>query len=162
MDGTLSIQGDLVTLGKLAVKIEKWFPGALATEVRAAGWGGWTVDSMAALLERLHPWQLLLVSFVARAGGRRVDPEVRDKFSLGDSGLRGQTGPISKHIMNMKAEGVIPDDATYVLKIDRTTKVRTFITPDKLMPILRAALSRPSVEQALDSARVSQKLDERE
>lgn len=161
MEGTLSVKGDLAVLGKLAAMIDEWFPGAVATEVRTAAWGGWTIKTVVALLERLHPWQLLLVSFVARAGGRRSDREVRDMFAIGESGLRGQTGPISKHIRSMKAAGMLPDDASYLLKVDRTTNTATFVTPDELVPIVQAALARDSIEKALEEARESQQLDER-
>jgi hypothetical protein len=162
MVGTLSIQGDLVVLSELAVKIEEWFPGMAATDVRPDSSGGWTIDSMTTLLERLHPWQLLLVSFVALAGGRRSDPEVREKFAIGGSGLRGQTGAISKHIEAMKTAGAVPGDANYVLKVDRTAHVPVFVTPKALVPLVQAALAQPTIEKALVEARKTQRLDERE
>jgi hypothetical protein len=161
MNGTLSIHGDLTVLSDLALKIEEWFPGALETAVESDAWGGWTVDRMTVLLDRLHPWQLLLVSFVARSGGRRSDPEVREKFAIGDSGLRGQTGAISKHIETMKKAGLIPDDASHLVKVDRTGSVPAFAIPGELMPIVEATLGQPQVEKALDDARRSQGLDER-
>lgn len=163
MEGTLSIQGDLALLGKLAVKVDEWFPGALSTEVRPDEWGGWTIETMTVLVERLHPWQLLLVSYVARANGRRSDPEVRAKFAIRDSGLRGQTGAISKHIDGLKATGKIPDDASYLLKVDRSAHVATFVMPAELVPIVQAALARPSIEAALEAARrPPEGLDERD
>jgi hypothetical protein len=163
MNGTLSIQGDLVLLGKLAVKIDEWFPSALATEVRPDEWGGWTIETMEVLLERLHPWQLLLVSYVAQSNGRRNDPEVRDKFAIGASGLRGQTGAISKHIYGMKAAGKIADNASYLLKVDRSAHMATFVMPAGLVPIVQAALTRPSIELALNAARrLPEGLDKRD
>lgn len=161
MNGTLSIQGDLAILSELALKIEDWFPGALATSVDSDAWGGWTVDRMALLLGRVHPWQLLLVSFVARAEGRRMDPEVRALFAIGDSGLKGQTGAISKHIEAMKKSGLLPDDASHVLKVDRSSAAPMFVIPADLMPIVEAALERPQTQRALRDARRTQNLDER-
>lgn len=162
MNGTLSIQGDLSTLGKLATQIEEWFPGAVTTEVTADGWGGWTPDTMEVLLRRVHPWQLLLVSFVARGGGRRIDSDVRERFALGASGLRGQTGAISKHIEAMKKAGTVPEDASHVIRVDRSTHVATFEIPADLLPIVEATLTQPAVEAALSEARESQQLDERD
>ncbi|NEN04722.1 hypothetical protein G3T36_02455 [Diaminobutyricibacter tongyongensis] len=161
MDGTLSIHGDLAVLSGLAEKINAWVADAVATEVEPDAWGGWTIDTMIVLLERLHPWQLLLTSFMARGNGQRSDNEVREKFAIGDSGLRGQTGPISKHILKMKAAGIIPGDASYLVRVDRTTQPAMFVTPADLVPIVQVALSRPAIERALDEARKSQGLDER-
>jgi len=161
MKGTLSIEGDLTTLSELAAKINEWYPERLKTLVRPEGWGGWTVDAMSKLLERVHPWQLLLLSFMARAGGRRSDPEVRSKFAIGDS-LRGQTGAISKHIKRMKTSGSIPDDASPVLAVDRASHTALFVMPEGLVPIVQSALALPAIELALENARKSQGLDERE
>lgn len=161
MNGTLSIHGDLAVLSELALKIEEWFPGALEAAVESESWGGWTVDRMTILLERLHQWQLLLVSFVANAGGRRSDPEVRQKFSIGDNGLRGQTGAISKHIEAMKKSGLLPEDASYVLKVDRSSTSAVFMIPAELMPIVVTTLESPPVQRMLDDAREAN-FDERE
>ncbi|WP_442574883.1 hypothetical protein ACSBPH_13770 [Microbacterium sp. F51-2R] len=162
MNGTLSIQGDLALLSELALKIEAWFPDALETSVESDSWGGWTVDRMALLLGRVHPWQLLLVSFVARGDGLRRDPEVRALFSIGDSGLKGQTGAISKHIEAMKKTGLLPDDASHVLRVDRSGAAPMFVIPGELMPIVESALELPQIERALEEARRSQDLEERE
>jgi hypothetical protein len=153
MEGTLSIRGNLATLGKLTAMIEDWSDGLVETELATDIWGGWTPDNMASLLERLHPWQLLLVSFVARAGGRRGDPEVRAKFEIEGSGLRGQTGAISKHIASMKAAGTIPQEASHLLKVDRPGHAATFVIPEELLPIVLVALARPGIEKALEQAR---------
>ena len=162
MRGTLSIEGDLATLSELAAKINEWHPEGLMTSVRPEGWGGWTVDAMSKLLERIHPWQLLLLSYMASAGGRRSDPEVRSKFAIGDSGLRGQTGAISKHIKRMKISGNIPDDASHVLTVDRSSHNAMFVMPDHLVPIVQSALALPGIQIALENARKSEGLDERE
>lgn len=161
MNGTLSIHGNLAVLSELAEKINAWVSDAVSTQIEPDAWGGWTIDTMTVLLERLHPWQLLLTSFMAQGNGQRSDSEVREKFAIGDSGLRGQTGPISKHILKMKTAGIIPDDASYLVRVDRTTQTASFVTPNELVPIVRAALSRPAMERTLDEARKSQGLDER-
>lgn len=162
MKGTLIIEGELATLGELAVRINAQYPGGLTTSVRPDERGGWTVDAMSKLLERIHPWQLLLLSYVALAGGRRSDPEVRSKFTIGESGLRGQTGAISKHIKRLKSFGSIPDDASHVLAVDRSAHIALFVMPDELVPIVQSALALPAIELALDNARRSEGLDERE
>ena len=40
MNGMLTIEGDLTLLGKLAIKIDEWFPAAFAKELNAESWGG--------------------------------------------------------------------------------------------------------------------------
>jgi hypothetical protein len=161
MNGTLTIEGDLTLLGKLAIQIDEWFPGAFAVEVEADAWGGWRIDTLASLLERLHPWQLLLVSYVSLAGGRRSDDEVRAKFAI-NGGLKGQTGPISKHIKSMKAAGKIPGDAVRLLTVHRTGINPTFVIPSELVPLVHSTLARPGIEKLLAEARASQGLDERD
>lgn len=162
MDGTLSIQGDLNVLSQLAVKIDEWFPGALEASVQSNSWGGWTVDRMALLLERVHPWQLLLVSFLARGGGRQPDVEVRRRFTIEGSGLKGQTGAISKHIVGMKKSGLLPEDASWVVQVDRSGATPVFVTPAELVPIVQSTLELPQVQRALDGARLKMNLNERE
>jgi len=98
---------------------------------------------------------------MALGNGRRGDSEVRERFALGDSGLRGQTGAISRHIAKMVTDGMIPGDASHLVKVDRTSLVATFVTPEELVPVLQAALARPGLEKALEEARRTQELDER-
>lgn len=152
MNGTLSITADLALLSKLALQIEQWHPGTASLDIRPEKYLSWDVEGMATLLKRLHPWQLLLMSFVASDNGRRSDPEVRAKFAIDDSGLRGQTGPISKHVKAMHAEGLI-EAADWVLVVDRTSRTPMFVMPEGLVPIALAALERPDVQQALENAR---------
>ncbi len=71
MNGTLTISGDLTVLGKLAVKIDEWFPKAFATEVGVPEFAGWTVESMTVLLRRLQKKQFDLINFVSSANGYR-------------------------------------------------------------------------------------------
>lgn len=161
MNGTLSIHGELTILSDLAKKIDEWFPGALRSESQPDSWGGWTTGSMTVLLERVHPWQLLLLSFMAQGEGRRSDSEVRQRFALGESGLRGQTGAITKHIAKMVTEGIIPEDASPLVRVDRASQTSTFVMPQELVPVLLAALEQPSVRKAVQEARETQELDER-
>lgn len=160
MNGTLSITADLALLSKLALQIEEWHPNAATLEVRPEQYRSWTVEAIATLLKRLHPWQLLLMSFVALADGRRSDPEVREKFAIDESGLRGQTGPISKHVKAMRNEGLIAD-ADWVLVVDRSARTAMFVMPEGLVPIVQTAIERPDVSRVLDAARAKY-FDERE
>jgi hypothetical protein len=160
MQGTLSVTGDLALLSELALQIERWHPAAVTIDLGSAQYLSWDVEAMATLLKRLHPYQLLLMSFVARADGRRSDPEVREKFAIGDSGLRGQTGPISKHVKAMRDEGLLAA-ADWVLAVDRSARTAIFVMPDELVPIVKGAIERPEVSRALDSARLEY-FDERE
>jgi hypothetical protein len=141
MEGTLTIRGDLTLLGRLALKIDEWFPGALATEVGVLEWGGWSVETMAMLVDRLHPVQRKLIGFVADADGQRTDDEVRAEFA-GDHGLKGLTGPLSRHIERMQTAGVIPTGASFVVMVDRTPRIPVFRMPEQLVPVVKAALRR--------------------
>lgn len=152
MNGTLSINGELNLLGELAVKIDEWYAGRLETAVESDSWGGWSVERMTVLLARLHPWQLRLVNFVAAAGGQRSDSEVRARFALGDSGLRGQTGAISKHVKSMEKAGIVPAGASHVLKVDRNGPTPNFIIPNDLVPIVLDTLAQPQIQNALKDA----------
>jgi hypothetical protein len=160
VNGTLSVTADLALLSKLALQIESWHPDTITMEVSTEKYLSWDVEAVATLLKRLHPYQLLLMSFVTLADGRRSDPEVREKFAIGDNGLRGQTGPISKHVKAMRNEGLVPA-ADWVLTVDRSAHVAVFVMPDGLVPIVKAAIKRPDVSRALDAAR-SEYFDERE
>jgi len=160
MDGTLSITADLKVLSALALQIEKWHPEMVKLDLSFATYLSWDVEAMATLLKRLHPYQLLLMSFVAIADGRRSDPEVRGKFAIGESGLRGQTGPISKHVKAMRDEGLI-SAADWVLVVNRSIRPAEFVMPEDLVPIVKAAIERPDVSRALDAAR-SDFFDERD
>jgi len=162
MNGALTIHGDLETLSKLAGKIHDWYPKSVVTNLEADDWGGWSVDSVATLLERLHQWQLLLVHFVATTDGRRSDAEVRGRFALEGSGLRGQTGAISKHIESMKAAGIVGPEASHLLKVDRTGNTAVFVIPEELLPTVLSAFKRPAIAQALRDARSEHGFDAEE
>jgi len=161
MRGTLSISGELSDLARIAKRLESWLPKGVETEVRPHGWGGWTVDSMAQLLERVHPFQLLLLNYISEADGVRPDADVRRNFTLGDSGLRGQTGAISKHIVKMTKSGIVPADASYVLKVDRQTSAVRFVMPDELVSIVQSALALPHIAKRVEDARESENWTEK-
>jgi len=145
MNGTLTIEGDLTLLGKLAVKIDEWFPGAFAAEVGTPAWGEWDVETMAVLLRRLGRKQLELIQFVSSGGGYQSDEAVRSRLSNDDGGMKGLTGPISKHINAMIAAGDLAEKASPVVKTESNPDNRNlpggFRMPADLLPVVRAALA---------------------
>lgn len=143
MNATLIISGELTLLGKLAVKIDEWFPGAFATTVDVPSFEGWDVEAMTILLRRLQTKQLELLQFVSDGDGYRTDDEVRANFANADGGMKGLTGPISKHIKSMVEAGTIAAGASYVVRTEANPSNRNapggFRTPSGLLPVLRAA-----------------------
>ena len=144
MNATLTITGDLTLLGKLAVQIDEWFPTAFATSVEVPSFEGWDVETMTILLRRLQAKQRDLLQFVSENGGYRTDAEVRAKFGNSAGGMKGLTGPISKHIKSMTEAGLLAVDASYVVRTEADPANRNapggFRTPLGLVPVLRAAL----------------------
>lgn len=145
MNATLTITGDLTLLGKLALKIDEWFPSAFASTVEVPSFDGWDVETMTILLRRLQTKQLELLNFVSENGGYRSDDEVRAKFGNAEGGMKGLTGPISKHIKSMTETGLLPAGASYVVRTEANPTNRNapggFRTPHGLVPVLRAAFS---------------------
>lgn len=144
MNGKLTIEGDLATLGRLALKINEWFPNELKTHVSVPSWGGWNVEAMTVLLRRLAPKQLQLLDFVSAGDGYQSDEAVRRQFGNETGGMKGLTGPISKHIKAMAATGDITESAVPVVKTEPNPGNRSqaggFRIPGELVPIVRAAL----------------------
>ena len=117
---------------------------AFATSVEVPSFEGWDVETMTILLRRLQAKQRDLLEFVSENGGYRTDAEVRAKFGNAASGMKGLTGPISKHIKSMTETGLLPADASYVVRTEADPTNRNvpggFRTPLGLVPVLRAAL----------------------
>lgn len=145
MNATLTITGDLAALGRLAQQIDEWVPGAFSTAVETPAFEGWDVEKMTMLLRRLQPKQLDLLSFLTEGGGYRGDEEVRGKFANAGGGMKGLTGPISKHIKAMTEAGLLPNDASYVVRTESHPANRNapggFRTPIGLVPVIRAAIA---------------------
>lgn len=144
MNGTLTISGDLALLGKLALKIDDWFPNAFATAVNVPAFGQWDVETMTILLRRLAKKQLDLIDFVSSNDGYRSDDEVRAQFGNDGGGMKGLTGPISKHIKAMVASGMLQADPSFVVKTEPNPVNRNlaggFLMPRQLVPVVRAAI----------------------
>ena len=141
MIGTLTITGPLADLAKVAQFAEK-LAGVSAT-VDLPEYGGWSVGAMASLLRRLAPNQRDLIDMLIVGNGAVTGDQLRAAF--GDD-LRGLTGPISRHIGAMVAEGMIAEDAVPIAVAERDARDRanqrtSFIrTPTQLVDILRAAV----------------------
>jgi hypothetical protein len=144
MEASLTITGDLTLLGKLAVRIDEWFPTAFSTEIAVPAYGGWTVERMSSLVRRLNEKQIELLAFVSENDGYRTDEEVRARFANGEGSMQGLTGPITRHKYAMVKEGLIDDSAIDLVKTERNPRNRNlaggFRMAQELVPVVKAAL----------------------
>jgi hypothetical protein len=140
LNGTLTITGDITALARVAE-----FAASLDLPMssESPGFGGWTVESATILIRRLAPKQFELIDRLVRADGACDGAHLRDAF--GDD-LRGLTGPISKHIKSLKAEGLVPEEAVPVAIAeadphDRVNRRTSWIRmPQGLVPIIALAI----------------------
>lgn len=144
MNGTISITGNLVQLGELAIKIDDWFPKTFTSEISVPEFEGWNVETMTVLLRRLQKRQLDLIDFVSSARGYRSDSEVRTQFGNDEGGMKGLTGPISRHINALVDSGVLTQPVSFVVRTESSPDNRNapggFRMPQGLIAIVRAAL----------------------
>jgi len=111
LTGSLTIDGPLDQLADLAHEISRKFPGGFTVSVEADGIevAGYTVDRAKALLRRLASRQRDAIEVVVECGGRAEGDVLRARFANEQGQIRGLTGPISKHVKRLIAEGVLPE-----------------------------------------------------
>lgn len=143
MNATLTITGNLDDLAAAATMLSDHF-ARLNTTVEPAEFGGWSVEAMRTLLRRLAPKQLALVQLVSTRGGYTADDEVRAQLGNESGGMKGLTGPISKHINALIDAGIVSPEASFVVKTERDPENRSsaagFVMPPALAPVVIAAL----------------------
>lgn len=143
MIATLTITGNLDELTEAAAMLNGHF-AHVHTSVEPAEFGGWSVEAMRTLLRRLAPKQLALVQLVSTRGGYTADEDVRAQLGNESGGMKGLTGPISKHIRALVDAGTVSPDASFVVKTERDPENRSsaagFVMPPALAPIVIAAL----------------------
>src|SRR3954469_13741767 len=101
MLATLTVQGPLDALARIAVLIQQQFAEGVRSDVQPLEVDGWSVERAALLLARLATKQRTVLELVVRGDGHVDDETLRAHFANGNGQVRGLTGPISKHVKNM-------------------------------------------------------------
>ena len=148
LTGSLTIDGPLDQLADLAHEISRKFPGGFTVSVEADALevAGYTVDRARTLLRRLAARQREAIETVVEHGGRAEGDVLRAQFANEQGQIRGLTGPISKHVKRLIAEGVLPEGTEAPTKTEYDPDNASFqragaIEMDaELVPIFREAL----------------------
>lgn len=148
MHGTLTIEGSLDELAEIAKRITAQYPEGIAASVEPLEVDGWTVERARALLARLAPRQHTTIELVVDNGGYVSSDRLRRALADSREQLRGLTGPISKHVNRLSANGVLPAGTAPPTTTDYDTenpsfqRARGIQMNERLVPVFRAALNR--------------------
>ena len=150
IQGTLTISGDIDRIGEAANLLVATFPDGLEVTVDIGDleWCGYTVDRALALLRRLAKRQRMALSVVVEHDGFAKSAVLREVLGNDRGQIRGLTGPISKHVLNLIGEGVLPagtkPPTTTAYDPDSASYQRAggIAMAPELVPIFRAALQR--------------------
>lgn len=111
MNGTLSIEGPLDLLGTIAHELNERFPDGLdALVAPSTGTAGWTVETARILFTGLAAKQREAIRLIVSLNGFADGQALRQAFANDNGQIRGLTGPISKRVKKLIAEGVLPPD----------------------------------------------------
>jgi len=146
MNGTLTVEGSLTDLADAAGVLAAHF-AQLKVRVSALTVGGYSVEGAKAVLHKLASPQRTVIELLVANGGHVSVHDVR--VALGRQSadtLRGLTGPISKHVNRLIAQGVLPAGTLppTVTKYDNTAgtqRAQRFWMESELVPVFEAALS---------------------
>jgi len=126
MIGTLVLTGELNVLAEVAHRLQAEYPAGLHVEVTSMEHKGYTVERAKTLLARLAPKQHAALKLLVDAGGQVGQEELRASFGNENGQIKGLTGPISKHVKNLIAEGVFPEGTEPPTNTDYDPMVRSY------------------------------------
>jgi len=147
MNGILTIRGPLDELSRIAEQLHRGELSGVTASVEPAEVEGWTVERARALLARLASKQRAALTMVVEGDGRVDGDDLRGAFGNAGGQVRGLTGPISKHVNNLIAEGVLPvgtrPPTTTEYDPDNRSFQRTLglIMRAELVPVFRDAMA---------------------
>ena len=162
MFGTLTIQGDLEQLSRIAAELHELYPNGVRARVDVEAVDGWSVGAATALLRRLARRQVITLQELVAGDGYVADDALRSRLATeagadptSQISLRGLTGPISKHIVHLIGDGLLPASTGNPVTADydnsnssyQRTSGLSLARP--LVPIFRAAF------ETIDSRAIS-------
>ncbi|WP_138756875.1 hypothetical protein [Modestobacter altitudinis] len=143
MNGTLTIEGDLAILGKIAADITAQYPNGVTAAVETASWEGWDTEVAKIVYNAVGIAARTSLEMVVKAGGFCPDDQLR--AVLGDKLTGKVTGPLNKHLKSLGKKGLIPEGLPKPLVSGYNGKnawqpTQGFKMPDQLVPMFAAAI----------------------
>ena len=126
MIGKLVLTGELDVLAKVAERLQAEFPAGLHSEVTTLEYKGYTVERARLLLARLASKQRAALKLLIDGDGTVGQEVLRAAFGNETGQLKGLTGPISKHVKNLIAEGVLPEGTKPPTSTEYDPAVRSY------------------------------------
>ena len=151
MNGTLTIEGPLDVLASIANELNERYPSTIASTVTpATAAAGWTVETARILFTGLAPKQREALRLVVSRDGFADGQTLRAAFANDNGQIRGLTGPISKRVKKLIAEGVLapgaepPTTTQYDADNPSLQRAGGIRMRSELVPIFRQAIEMSS------------------